>query len=196
MAPGAKQAMSDALKTACGWAFCVVALYALLFANVSGNGALWDSLRGIIRDVEPAPVSMSAAVTLTAPARPEATAAKAQDRMLMISDQLAQQQPARAVDQITDAPADAKAGKDWRMHLTTTLRKFTIYGDGEQRSSASISAAPAHAASGTSSVPAAPTPATSFSAYRAGVSAEARPGVSDRVAPMDTAASDGVRNFR
>ena len=150
--------------------------------------------------------------TLAAPTRAGGTGGKVQDRILMIPDapekelpapivaQRTELSPARTADKITDAPADAKVGKDWRMHLTSTLRKFTIYGGGEQRAFASVSAAPIHGppappSVSTPAVPA-PTPATSFSAYRAGASAEARPGVSSRVAPVDTGAGDGVRNFR
>ena len=197
--------MTDALETAVGWAFCTVALYALLFVNMTGNGTLWDSLRGVVMDV-PAPIQKNAAVqTRVVPVRPVDAMGKAQNRMLMVPDVpdkefsvpvLAQNQPVRAADQITDAPADARAGKDWRKHLTGSLRTFTVYGQGDERSSASASATSAAPAAPAASVAAAaPTPATAASAYHAGMTAAARPGISDHVAPVG-ATGDGVRNFR
>ena len=201
--------LSDAFETACGWALCVVALYALLFANISGNGTLWDSLRGVFTD-KAIPVPMNAAVEMrVVPMRPVDKMVTAQNRMLMVPDEpekefsvpvlAPQQQPARAADQITDAPADAKAGKDWRKHLTTSFRTFTTYGYGEQLGSASASVSPAQGASKGTLVRAAATPATpatAVSAYRAGVAAQARPGVSTHVSQLGAGASDGVRNIR
>ena len=193
--------MTDALETAAGWAFCAIALYALLFVNMTGNGTLWDSLRGVVMDA-PAPIEKNATVqTRVVPMRPVDAMEKAQNRMLMVPDVpekefsvpvLAQNQPVRAIDQITDAPADVKAGKDWRRHLTGSLRTFTVYGQGDEHSSAEASASAAPAASVAA---AAPTPATAASAYHAGLTAEARPGISDHVARVGSV-GDGVRNFR
>ena len=215
MAPKAKDAigvMSDALETACGWALCAVALYALLFVNLTGNGTLWESLRGVVQDQIPAPALMNAAVqTRVVPARPpdpDAGAVKEQNRMLLIPNEpdkefkvpvVAQAQPERAADQITDAPADARAGTDWHKHLTGSLRTFTVYGNGDQQSSASASAGSGKAASGSAparSAATAPTPATEVSAYRAGITAAARPGVTDHVSQVDAGTADGVQNFR
>ncbi|HXT02504.1 MAG TPA: hypothetical protein VN915_17665 [Elusimicrobiota bacterium] len=209
MAPKVKAAMgalTDALETALSWAFVAVAAYALLFVNMTGNGSLWDSLRGVVLD-EPAKAAPTVSVvTRVVPDRPVDAMEKAQNRMLMVPEVpekefsvpvVAQNQPARLADQITDAPADAKAGKDWRKHLTGSLRTFTVYGEGEQHSSASASAASGGAISSRppSVAAAAPTPATASSAYRAGLGAEARPGVSDHIAPEGNV-GDGVRNFR
>jgi hypothetical protein len=208
MAPKVKEAigvMSDALETAIGWAFCAVALYALLFVNMTGNGTLWESIRGVVMDVPAAAPKNASVQTRVVPDRPVDAMEKAQNRMLMVPDVadkefsvpvLAQNQPSRAADQITDAPADSKAGKDWRKHLSGSLRTFTVYGKGEQSSSASASAASgARPAPSASAASVAPTPATAASAYRAGIEAAARPGVSDHVAPVGNV-GDGVRNFR
>lgn len=208
MAPKVKEAigvMSDALETALGWAFCAVALYALLFVNMTGNGTLWDSLKGVVMDA-PVPTPKDAAVqTRVVPVRPVDAMEKAQNRMLMVPDVpdkefsvavLAQAQPGRAADQITDAPRDAKAGKDWRKHLSGSLRTFTVYGQGEERSSASASAGTAQAAPASEAAAPAPTPATAVSAYRAGFAAEARPGVTNHVSQVGAGVSDGVRNIR
>src|SRR6185312_8064379 len=198
---------TDALSTAVSWAFCAVALYSLLFLNLTGNGSLWDSLRGGVLD-EPGKVPNNVLVqNRVIPDRPVDAMEKAQNRMLMVPETpekeftvpvVAQNQPARLADQITDAPADAKAGKNWRKHLTGSLRTFTVYGEGDEHSSASASATNVSAASPAASAPvasAAPTPATASSAYRAGLGAIARPGVSDHVAPEGNV-GDGVRNFR
>jgi hypothetical protein len=214
MAPKVKEAMgvvSDVLETACGWAICAVALYSILFVNMTGNGTLWDAIRGVVMEAPAAAPKRDVAVqTRVVPARPVDAAAKAQNHMLLIPDEpekefsvpvLAAQQPARAADQITDAPADAKAGADWRKHLNGSLRTFTVYGDGDQARVTSSGAA----SSGKASVVAAPsavrtvavaaTPATAASPYRAGMAAEARPGISDHVSRVGDAA-DGVNNFR
>jgi hypothetical protein len=215
MAPKAKAAlgaMSDALETACGWAFCAVALYALLFLNLTGNGALWESLRAVVLDAAPAEMSMNAAVqTRVVPVRPPGAddkAVKAQDRMLLIPSEpehefkvpvVAQQQGGRGPDQITDAPADATAGRDWHKHLNGSLRTFTVYGNGDQPSVASASAGSAKNSTGSAPVRAAapaPTPATAVSAYHAGLTAAARPGVTDHVSQVDAGTADGVQNFR
>jgi hypothetical protein len=136
--------------------------------------------------------------------------ATAQNRMLMVPGEpekefsvpvVAANQAGRAAGQITDAPADSsKTGKDWRKHLDGSLRKFTVYGNGDQHSSASTSAgSSAQGSSGASSGRAvaaqAATPAVAASAYHVGITAEARPGVTDHVSQVGDA-TDGVRNFR
>jgi hypothetical protein len=211
MAPKVKEAMgvmSDALETACGWAFVAVALYALLFVNMTGNGTLWDSMRGVFMDASIAPPKDAAVQVRTVPVRPVDSMTVAQNRMLMVPGEpekeftvpvLAADQP-RAAGQITDAPSDGKTGKDWRKHLDGSLRKFTVYGAGEQHSSASTSAGAAQGSSGASSGHAvaiqAATPAVAASAYHAGITAEARPGVTDHVSQVGEGTGDGVRNFR
>ncbi len=205
MAPKVKEALSwvsEAVETAAGWAFIAVALYAILFVNFTGNGTLWDSLRGVALNSVPAKTPDVAVEVRTVPVRPPDLEAKAQNHMLMIPevpDQeiqvpvVASVQP-RAADQMTDAPADAHAGKTWMKHLTGSLRTFTVYGQGETGSSASASVASVQASRPTARA-AAPTPAADASAYKAGIAAQARPGISDHVTPVE-APSDGVRNFR
>ena len=210
MAPRVKIAMgvmSEVLEMACGWAFVAVALYAMLFLNLTGNGTLWDSLRGIVGDAGPAPLLTNARVqTRVVPVRPiddvEAKT-KAQNRMLLIPNEPEQEfkvpvlaQPGRGADQITDAPADASAGKDWQRHLNGSLRTFTVYGNGEQGSSASASAGSAKGTQSARAAAPAGSPATEVSAYHAGITAEARPGVSDHVSQVGAGVGDGVRNFR
>jgi len=207
MAPKVREAMSwasEAVETACGWALAALAVYAVLFVDFNGNGRLIDSIRGAAREaVGEAPAPRPAALrTRVVPVRPVDEAKVAQDRMLTLPE-VADQEirvPVAAADQpaetITDAPADPRAGKDWRKHLTTSLRKFTVYGRGEQTSSASASVSSASGATARASG-AAPTAAVAASAYRQGAAfpAQARPGVSDHVVKVD-GTSDNVRNFR
>ena len=182
MAPKVKEAMgviSDAFETACGYAFCAVALYVLLFVNMTGNGTLWDSMRGVFMDISVQIPKDAAVQTRLVPARPRDAMTKAQNRMLLIPDEpekefsvpvLAQQQPVRAADQISDTLVGAKAGKDSRRRLA------------------------AGGAPETSRVRVPATPATAASAYRAGIAAETRPGVVDHVLQVDDGVGSYVRN--
>lgn len=213
MAPKVKEAMgvmSDALETACGWAFVAVALYALLFVNMTGNGTLWDSMRGVFMDASVAAPKAAAVQVRVVPVRPVDAMAVAQNRMLMVPGEpekefavpvvASQQAAVRPADQITDAPTDGKTG-DWHKHLNGSLRTFTVYGEGEQHSSASAGGAASAASGSTGASSARPaaaipaTPAVAASAYHAGISAEARPGVTDHVSQVGDS-TDGVRNFR
>lgn len=209
MAPKVKEAVgwiSEAVETAAGWAIVAVALYGLLFVDMTGNGRLWDAIRGVAQDsfsAKPATRGDVAVEVRRVPVRPPDMSVKAQNRMLLIPEVpdreidvavVASQQPAAAADRVTDAPADAHAGKDWRVHLKGELRRFTVYGQGEERSSAS--AAVSQGPLATAVADSAPTPATAASAYRVGSGAAARPGIGARVTPVSDGAADGVRNFR
>ncbi|MBI3564157.1 MAG: hypothetical protein HY079_03060 [Elusimicrobia bacterium] len=209
MAPKVKEALSwvsEAVETAAGWAVVFVIAYALLFMDFNGNGRLVDTFKAAAREalgMAPAPRQV-AVRTRVVPVRPVDEARVAQDRMFAIPEVADQEirvpvaaadQP-RPSEQITDAPADASAGGDWRKHLSTKLRTFTVYGRGETTSSASaaVQDAPASAAAKAS----APTPAAPGSAARLGASTPpaARPGVSSRVSRVGEAPADSVRNFR
>lgn len=212
MAPKVKAAvgeaaswLSEALETAAGWALIVVAAYGLLFVDLTGNGRLWDALRGAIQENAqlPPPAKNMAVEMHVVPVRPPDEAVKAQNHMLLVPEEpekeisvpvAAAVQPARP-EALTDAPADARAsGKDWKKHLTSRLRTFTVYGEGEEHSSASASNG-ASAASRSVAASPVPTPATADSAYKAGAAASARPGISSRVTPVSNGAADSVRNF-
>jgi hypothetical protein len=212
MAPKVKEAMgvlSGVIETACGWAFVAVALYAMLFVNMTGNGTLYDAARSMALEAAGLPNPKKVDVQRrVVPVRPVDSISAEQNRMLMVPGEpekefavtvAAPQQP-RAAEQITDAPADASAGTNWQKHLNGSLRSFTVYGNGDQRSSASASAGSASGAPAAAHAPApvvaSATPATSGSAYHAGITAEARPGVSDHVSAINSGAGDGVNNFR
>ncbi len=211
MAPKVKEALNwatEAVETACGWAAAVVLVYAVLFMDFNGNGRLIDSIKGAAQEAlgaapAPRPVAVQ---TRVVPVRPVDEEKVAQDRMLTLPEVAneeirvpvaAADQP-RPAEQMTDAPADAGAKGDWRKHLTTSLRSFTVYGRGEQTSSASASATSAVKGAAVKASAAAPTQAVAASAFRQGLSApaQARPGVSDHVVRVGDAPADGVRNFR
>ncbi|MFI5350740.1 MAG: hypothetical protein ACHQ2Z_14430, partial [Elusimicrobiota bacterium] len=87
MARKAMRAMSDALETACGWAILAVAAYLLLFVNITGGGALWDSVRGVLGDSGRAGIPDNAAVQMrVVPVRPVDQTVKTQDHMLMVPE--------------------------------------------------------------------------------------------------------------
>lgn len=208
MAPKVKEALSwlsEAAETAAGWATVALIAYALLFMDLNGNGRLVDTFSAAAREalgLAPAPKPV-AVQTRVVPVRPVDEAKVAQDRMFALPEESQQEirVPVAANDQprpetLTDAPADASAGKDWRKHLSTQLRTFTVYGRGEQSSSASASAT--NAAPGSAPSAAVPTPAAPGSAARLGSAtpAVARPGVSSRASRVGAEPADSVRNFR
>ena len=200
--------LSDVIETAAGWAIAAVAIYGLLFVDLTGNGRLWDALRGVAQDSVAVNAAKNGAVQMRAvPVRPPDLDVKAQNHMLVmpeVPDQEIQvpvyaSAQTGAGEQLTDSPADTHAGKNWHKHLNGEMRKFTVYGKGEERSSASASvgSAPAASAAPTRTVTAsAPTPSVAVSAYNAGAAAEARPGISDHVMHVSDGAKDGVRNIR
>lgn len=183
--------LSDVIETACGWALLALTLYALLFLDLTGNGSAWNALRGVARDAAP----VTRISVLAHEAEPD------RDRMLIASepgaatasapDQPRVERPAAAM---TDAPAEQSAKGDWKAHLSGSLRRFVVYGQGEQTTSASVSApasaVPAHTAAPTASVPG--------SAYQAGAVAApaARPGIGTRVSRVASGPADSVRNIK
>jgi len=183
---------SDAVETACGWALLALVLYALFFVDLTGQGSAWVALRGVAHEVVP--------VERVSLLQREDSIGR--DRMLIASGGQEEAAPAaaqvRPAAALTDAPAERAATGDWKAHLTGKLRSFSVYGRGEQTSSASVSAAPAYSASRESASPAgavAPTASVPGSAYRAGVAAPARPGISTRVSRVASGPADSVRNF-
>jgi hypothetical protein len=211
MAPKVKAAMdlmTEAVSIALTCAVAAAGIYALMFVDLTGNGRLWDALRGVAQESSNADhPGINLSRVRRVPVRPVDMEAEAQNHMLVLPEVpqqeikvvVAEAKPvspemAVAPEQMTDAPADKTAGKDWRAHLTGALRTFTVYGEGEQSSSASASSV-----KGTSRAAAAapaPTQAAPESAYQAGAAAEARPGIGDHVSRVSGGTQDGVRNFR
>ncbi|MDE2144189.1 MAG: hypothetical protein KGL74_04630 [Elusimicrobia bacterium] len=206
MAPKVKAALSwisEATSIALTFAVAATVAYGLLFVDFTGNGRLWDALLGVAQNAVPAATSSNVTAQMRrVPVRPPDMEQEAQNHMLVMPEVPAQEiqvavaapAPVAASDALTDAPADRTAGKDWRVHLQGQLRTFSVYGQGEQSSSAvaSVGSAPAASGGGAS----APTPAAAGSAYRTGIGAGARPGIGSHVANVSGGTEDGVRNFR
>lgn len=192
--PKAKEAvswLSDAVETACGWALLVVGFYALIFMDLTGNGSVWNAVRGVARDVAPA--------SLTSFLPNEGDSGR--DRILITSEKRAEPAPvglsvpSRQAAAMTDAPAPLAAKRDWQPHLSGKLRRFVVYGEGEQTSSASASVGPAPS-SQTPAQESAPTASVPGSAYRAGTTAASRPGIGTRISRVSSGPADSVRNIR
>jgi hypothetical protein len=200
--------LNSALETVCGWALCAGAAYALLFVNLTGDGALWGSMVGAVKSGMPGPELNVPTKIYRIPAKPSDEATREQNRMLMFSDNdkalaVAVEDPsARRTAAWTDAPADPSVGalpKDWKVHLQGQMRTFTVYGQGDQAGAATAGSARAAAVAVVAAVASAhPTPAAAGSAFRAAAADEdatPRPGISDRAPAMHEEGSDGLRNF-
>jgi hypothetical protein len=138
---------SEALETACGWALYLAIAYAILFVDFTGRGHLWSNVASMWKEGQaatavaqhdgvrviklgPAPekrddgVGMSFEYDYT-------KKNEEQDKAVVAVNE-------RQVTEMTDSPADPEAkSKDWKRSLKGELRTFTVYGNGEQTSSAS-----------------------------------------------------------
>ena len=199
-----KERWLEAVETVSGWAFLVLGLYALLFVDLSGNGRVWDAVKGVVQDAMPVAPQTIAIHTVHLDERFVDPLDKDQNKMLMLQsgydkeisiNVLDENQPRSAAAMI-DAPSDKNSTKDWKKHLRGKLRRFIVYGAGESTTSSSVSVDARTAASGAVAGPAvAPEPAVEASPAQTGASAEARPGISSRVRWVSNGASDSVRNF-
>jgi hypothetical protein len=99
---------------------------------------------------------------------------------------------------MTDSPADKTAGKDWRVHIQGQLPAFSVYGRGEETTSAAVPAGAARSGTAAAAVRSAPaTPAIAGSAFHAaGADATPRPGISDHVTRVAASSDDSLNNFR
>ena len=196
-------ALSDSLETAAGWAIAAILLYAIVFMDITGNGSLWSAARGLTEDklkeksfqvVTPASKeergsAILVAGGLTAPVPEPAKAA--------LAPAAAPPAPARPEAAMTDSPADPDAaqGDSWKPKLKGDLRKFTVYGKGEQRSV--TSAAPSGGVSAGAAAYSKPAgfPAAVDSPASRSAGARARPGLSTRVQSSSDGGSS-VRNLK
>jgi hypothetical protein len=197
-------AISDALETACGWAIGVVLAYGILFVDLTGNGRLWDAIRGtLVNTYEPPIVRQGdyAVQMRLVPVRPEDMRVKAQNKLLQIPmgpDEemkvpVVAPTPSANADRVSDAPSDAGAAREWRTHLTSQLRSVAVYGHGEQAPLGGFQAPGAPVADGSNL---SPTAKNQTPAYAAGQTARARPGIGSRPSQVTPNGKDGVRNFR
>lgn len=196
--------VSEALETAAGYALVAVSLYAVVFVDMTGGGSLWQTLRHYQATAQEGLESPNATRVIKVPT--QAFEAKVhEDRMLAVFDEpepdkvaavfqapeKAGQRPEAA---FTDVPADPKSGKTWKRGLKGELRNFTVYGKGDQTTSATMTLAAAPAPADDS--PAYSAASAPGSAARAPTEAAARPGVGSRMSRGALAASETTRNLR
>lgn len=200
---------SEALETACGWALYVAVAYAIFFVDFTGRGPVWSHVASMWKEGRPAPAVAKhegvRVIKLGAPA-------EKRDDGVGLVEQLdykyltGQQEPQKAVVavnlpkpvEMTDAPADVEASgrKDWKRSISGELRTFTVYGNGEQNSSASSGGQAAYKAPAREQALVA-NAAVPQSAYAAGAdSPTARPAISARARGLSSSGSDSVRNFK
>lgn len=194
----------EALETAAGYALVAVGIYAAVFVDMTGGGSLWKTMRHVQASAQEDLVSPNATRVVKVAVRP-AEEKIHEDRMLAVFDEpqsneevaavypAADESARRPSAAFTDTPADPKSGKTWKKSLQGQLRNFTVYGQGEQSSSASSGGgARAEQASDYSR----PVVAAEGSAARAETAAAARPGMSSRMSRGALSASDSSRNIR
>lgn len=197
---------SEALETAAGYALVAVGLYAAIFVDMTGGGSLWKTMHSLHETAQEGLESPNATRVIKVPTQVVAEKVH-EDRMLAVFDEPEQtgtvaavypapdaagQRPSAAM---TDSPADPRSGKTWRRSLKGELRSFTVYGNGEQTTSASMSVAGGAAAHATA-VSAPAVAAVEGSAARAETAAAARPGMSSRLSRGALSESDSSRNIR
>lgn len=197
---------ADALETAAGYALVAVGLFAAIFIDITGNGSLWSSTRELHAGAQEGLESPNATRIVKVPTvvSPEKVH---EDRILAVFDPAPNDGMAAAVYQapdasgkrpeaaFTDTPADPEAGKSWKRSLTGELRSFTVYGKGEQTSSATQAmSAPAPAPAYQAPAPA--VVAAAGSAAGAPTAAVSRPGLGAHLSRGALSASDSTRNVR
>lgn len=199
---------SEALETACGWALYVAIAYAIFFVDFTGRGPVWSHLSSMWREGRPAPAVAKhegvRVIKLGAPSeKRDDGIGLAQLDYKYLSGQQQEEKAVVAVNharqvEMTDAPADVEASgkKDWKRSLQGELRTFTVYGNGEQSSSASSGGPAAYKAPAQEQklVAAAAVPQSAYAAGAA--SPTTRPAISGRARALSQNGSDSVRNFK
>ena len=194
----------DAVETAAGYALLAVGIYAAIFVDLTGGGSLWNTMRHMQAASQESIASPNATRVVKVPT--QAVEEKVhEDRILAVFDSEPASETVAAVypsaDEsgqrpsaaFTDTPADPTSGKTWKKSLRGELRHFTVYGKGEQTTSAAASGGSARS---TSSGEQRPVVAVEGSAAHAETAAAARPGVGSRMSRGALSASDSSRNVR
>ena len=196
--------VSEAVETAAGYALVVVGIYSAIFVDVTGNGSLWKSMHHFQSVAQESLQSPNATTVIKVPTQPLHEKVH-EERMLAVFDEAPPSGTVAAVYQdpaasgmrpsaaFTDTPSDPNSGKTWKRGLKGVLRHFTVYGTGEQTTSASATDG---AGSAPISVSAPKVVAAAGSAARAETVAAARPGVGSHLPHGALAASDTSRNIR
>jgi len=194
----------EALETAAGYALIAVALYAVVFVDITGGGSLWKTMGYVHEGAQEGIESPNATRVIKVATQVGETKAH-EDRILAVFDQGPSEQVAQVVYQapdatdhrpsaaLTDTPADPEAGKDWKVGLKGELRSFTVYGAGQETTSASGSTAAATKPAGSARPSAASAP---VAARTSDAAVAARPGLGSRMSSGSMASSDATRNVR
>lgn len=195
--------LSDAVETAAGYALVAVGLYSAIFVDMTGGGSLWNNMRHIKEDQaleSPNATRIIKVPTQAAGEKPH------EDRILAVFDEPAKSgdvaalypapeaAPSRPSAAMTDTPADPGAGKEWKRSLKGELRTFTVYGRGDQTSSASAAkGAVAVAAAEPTQVRAA---SESAAVAASGAATASRPGMGSHLSHGSLSGSETTRNVR
>jgi len=195
--------VSEAVETAAGYALVAVGIYAALFVDMTGGGSLWNTLRHFQQTSQEGIESPNATRVIKVPTQVVAEKVH-EDRMLAVFDDAPPATEVAAVYEapesaasrpsaaFTDTPADPKSGKTWKKGIKGELRNFTVYGKGDQTTTAAMTLGSA----ARDDSPAVAAAATAGSAARSNTEAAARPGVGSRLSRGALAASETSRNVR
>jgi hypothetical protein len=195
---------SEAVETAAGYALVAVGLYAVLFVDMTGGGSLWKNLHHIHEVSQEGLESPNATRVVKVATLPTVEKVH-EDRMMAVFDEPAPTGTVAAVYQapdatgqrpsaaLTDTPADPSSGKTWKRGLKGELRTFTVYGNGQQTTSASASVGTSVRAAAVS----APAVASAEgSPARSDTATAARPGMGSRLSRGGLSESETSRNIR
>jgi hypothetical protein len=195
--------VSEALETAAGYALVAVGIYTALFVDLTGGGSLWKNIRHLQETSQEGLESPNATRVIKVPT--QAVVEKVhEDRILAVFDsapatevaavyEAPESAASRPSAAFTDTPADPQSGKTWKKGIKGELRNFTVYGKGDQTTTAAMTVGPGAREEAS---PALASAATAGSAARAHTEAAARPGVGSRMSRGALAASETSRNVR
>ncbi len=192
--------VSEAVETAAGYALVAVGLYAVIFVDMTGGGSLWNNLRNVKDEGRESP---TATRVIKVPTQVREEKAH-EDRILAVFDDPTPKTEVAAVHrapdaveqrssvELTDSPAEPGAAQSWKRSIKGEMRSFTVYGRGEQTTSASATASKYVAAESAATLAAPGAPA----AASASAPAASRPGMGSRLTRGGVSSSDATRNVR
>ncbi len=198
---------SEALETAAGYALVAVGLYAVLFVDMTGGGSLWNNLRHAKETAQEGLESPNATRVIKVPTQVSVERPH-EDRMLAVFDNTPpatevaavyptqEAVPSRPSSALTDTPADPTSGKTWKRSLKGEMRSFTVYGKGDETTSASMSSGGGSVHSAVAAAPAVAAAEGSAAVAGSAASTGARPGMSTHLSHGSLSGSETSRNVR
>lgn len=197
--------LSEALETAAGYALVAVGIYAAIFIDMTGSGSLWKTMRHVQATAHEGVESPNGTQIVKVPTQPVVEKVH-EDRILAVFDEAPADGVVSAVYQapgsrsqrpsaaFTDTPADPNSGKTWKRGIKGELRNFTVYGNGDAKTSATSAVGATASRAAVAVTP--PVATVEGSPARAETAAAVRPGMSSRLSHGALAASDSSRNVR